>query len=85
MCIGLPMQIIDVRPGLALCRYQGEASWIDMMLVGEQPVGTWVMVFLNTAREVINEQTAKQIADALTAVRQNTNRVTPITWTVIPS
>lgn len=69
MCIGLPMQVLEVRGASALCGYRGEQSLVDMMLVGEQPVGTWLLVFLYAAREVISEQKARQIADALEAMR----------------
>jgi hydrogenase expression/formation protein HypC len=69
MCIGLPMQVTELRGESALCVYRGETSLVDMMLVGEQPVGTWLLVFLYAAREVISEQKARQIADALEAMR----------------
>jgi hydrogenase expression/formation protein HypC len=69
MCIGLPMQVVEQRGESALCLYRGEETVVDMMLVGEQPVGTWLLVFLYAAREVISEQKARQIADALEAMR----------------
>jgi hydrogenase expression/formation protein HypC len=69
MCIGTPMQIIEQRGESALCIYRGQESLIDMMLVGPQPVGTWLLVFLDTAREVLSDQSARQIADALEAMR----------------
>ena len=69
MCIGLPMQVVEQRGESALCLYRGEKTLVDMMLVGEQPVGTWLLVFLYAAREVISEQKARQIADALEAMR----------------
>ncbi|MDP2902835.1 MAG: HypC/HybG/HupF family hydrogenase formation chaperone [Methylovulum sp.] len=69
MCIGLPMQIIEQRGESAVCLYRGEENRVDMMLVGEQPVGTWLLVFLDTAREVISAEKARQIADALEAMR----------------
>jgi hydrogenase expression/formation protein HypC len=69
MCIGIPMQIIEQRGESALCIYRGQKSLIDMMLVGPQPVGTWLLVFLDTAREVLSDQSARQIADALEAMR----------------
>jgi len=68
MCIGIPMQIIEQRGESAVCLYRGQESLIDMMLVGPQPVGTWLLVFLDTAREVLSEQRAGQIADALEAL-----------------
>ncbi|MFZ2168743.1 MAG: HypC/HybG/HupF family hydrogenase formation chaperone [Methylococcaceae bacterium] len=68
MCIGLPMQVVEPRGESALCMYRGEQTLVDMMLVGEQPSGTWLLVFLHAAREVISEQKARQIADALEAM-----------------
>ncbi|MBF6648914.1 HypC/HybG/HupF family hydrogenase formation chaperone [Methylobacter sp. BlB1] len=68
MCIGIPMQIIEPRGESALCIYRGQESLIDMMLVGPQPAGAWLLVFLGTAREVLSEQKARQIADALEAL-----------------
>ena len=42
---------------------------VDLRLVGDQPPGTWVLVFLGAAREVIDEQRAMQTRDALEALR----------------
>ncbi|MCQ8116377.1 HypC/HybG/HupF family hydrogenase formation chaperone [Methylomonas rosea] len=69
MCIGIPMQVIEPRGDLALCEYRGQTTLIDMMLVGEQVAGTWLLVFLDAAREVISAERAAQIADALEAMR----------------
>lgn len=69
MCIGIPMQIIEQHGESALCAYRGQQSLVDMMLVGEQPIGSWVLVFLDTAREILSEQRAGQIADALQALQ----------------
>lgn len=68
MCIGLPMQVVAVESGAAWCEGMGERRRVDMLLVGEQPVGSWLLVFLDTAREVIDEQQARLTADALRAV-----------------
>ncbi len=69
MCIGIPMQVIEPRGDAALCEYRGQTTLIDMMLVGEQAAGTWLLVFLDAAREVISAERAAQIADALEAMR----------------
>ncbi|OAI04281.1 RNA methyltransferase [Methylomonas methanica] len=69
MCIGIPMQVIEPRGSTALCKYRGQTTLIDMMLVGEQVAGTWLLVFLDAAREVISAERAAQIADALEAMR----------------
>ncbi|NIA02627.1 MAG: HypC/HybG/HupF family hydrogenase formation chaperone [Planctomycetia bacterium] len=68
MCIGLPMQIKETGPGFALCEGMGTRREVDTLLVGEQPAGTWVLVFLNSAREVLTEENALKIADAVQAV-----------------
>jgi len=68
MCIGLPMQVIESGPRRALCRFNGENREIDMALVGGQPAGTWVLVFLDAAREVIAPADAAKIGDALKAL-----------------
>ncbi len=68
MCIGVPMKVVEVEPGYALCEGMGERRRVDVLLVGEQPVGTWVLVHLDSAREVIDEEQARLTADALRAV-----------------
>ncbi|MGZ4960206.1 MAG: HypC/HybG/HupF family hydrogenase formation chaperone [Methylomonas sp.] len=69
MCIGIPMKLLQMQGSTALCEYRGLQSQIDMMLVGEQPVGTWVLVFLDAAREVISAERARQITNALEAMQ----------------
>jgi len=69
MCIGIPMQVVAQHNESATCLYRGEESVIDTMLVGPQPVGAWLLVFLDAAREVLSETKAKQISDALEAMR----------------
>lgn len=70
MCMGIPMKVISSRPGYAICDRDGTEVTVDMKLVGEQPDGTWVLTFLDSAREVIEEQKAIQISNALRAVGQ---------------
>ncbi len=68
MCIGLPMQVTDVGSGFAWCEGMGERRKVSTLLVDAQPVGSWLLVFLDTAREVITAEEATRIADALKAV-----------------
>ena len=68
MCIGLPMQVVECHDGTAVCEGMGERRSINMQLVGDQPLGTWVLTFLDTAREVISAESAAQISDAIQAV-----------------
>jgi hydrogenase expression/formation protein HypC len=62
------MRVVEPLEGRALCEGQGERRMIDMMLVGEQAAGTWVLVFLDTAREVVSAQDAALVAQALSAL-----------------
>lgn len=68
MCIGIPMRVVEVLPGRAVCEFRGERRLIDMSLTGEQPVGTWLITFLDSAREVITAEQAALVADALSAL-----------------
>ena len=68
MCIGLPMQVIKSTQGFAQCEGMGMQREVDTLLVGDQPPGTWFLVFLNSAREIISEEQAKKISDAVRAV-----------------
>lgn len=73
MCIGVPMQVVSCVGLTALCRSKEGEHRIDMSLVGSQPVGTWILVFLEAAREVITEQRAEEVAKALKALRSVMN------------
>ena len=68
MCLGIPMQIVSCQGSTALCETQGVQHQIDLSLVGGQPAGQWVLVFLGAAREVISSERAKQVQQALLAV-----------------
>lgn len=68
MCLGIPMQVVEVRDGMAVCEGMGERRDINMQLVGDQPAGTWVLTFLDTAREILSEADAASIGDAIMAV-----------------
>jgi hydrogenase expression/formation protein HypC len=62
------MQIIRCDIGKALCTDGFEQKWIDMSLIGDQSEGTWVLVFLDVAREVLQPERAEQIKKAIGAV-----------------
>jgi len=68
VCIGIPMRILDAGTGWARCDNGGARERIDMRLVGDQPPGTWVLVFLGAAREVVGEAEALKIRDAIEAL-----------------
>jgi hydrogenase assembly chaperone HypC/HupF len=64
------MQVI--RPGelTALCRGRNGEEEVNMLLVGAQPAGAWVLIFLGWAREVISEAHAREIDLALDGLQE---------------
>jgi len=63
------MQVVTVlSEHVAHCQGMGQQKNIDMNLVGQQLVGTWVITFLDAAREVVDEDRALQVIKALEAV-----------------
>lgn len=70
MCIGVPHEIIETGFSQARARSRNGEAVIDMVLVGDQPVGTHVLVFLGAAREVLDPLRARQIADAVEAMQR---------------
>ena len=71
MCIGIPMQIEQCSNARALCTdNKGQQHDIDIMLIGAQKPGTWVMTFLNTARETLSAEQAHYTLQALQALEK---------------
>jgi hydrogenase expression/formation protein HypC len=60
MCIGEPMQVLESTSHQAWCEADGRRERLDMMLVGAQPAGTWVLAFLGAARQVLSADEAAQ-------------------------
>ncbi|WP_419612942.1 HypC/HybG/HupF family hydrogenase formation chaperone, partial [Thiolapillus sp.] len=60
--------IKEVGFGHAVCEGMGMRREVDTLLIGEQPVGSWVLVFLNSAREVLSPEDAAKISSAIRAV-----------------
>ncbi len=60
MCIGLPMRVVEPDGSFAWCESGSERERLDMMLIGEQPVGTWVLGFHGAARQLMTEEEAVQ-------------------------
>jgi hydrogenase expression/formation protein HypC len=60
MCIGIPMRVVEPEGSFAWCTDGTERERLDMMLVGNQPVGTWVLAFHGAARQVLSDDEAAQ-------------------------
>ncbi len=65
MCIGVPVQVVEAGEFVARCQGRDGPVDVNMMLIGSQPVGTWVLNFLGSAREVLSPEDAARINTAL--------------------
>jgi hydrogenase assembly chaperone HypC/HupF len=70
VCIGIPMRIVRAVVGGAWadCEGRGRTERLDSMLVGEQPIGTWVLAFRGAAVRVLTAEEAVQTNAALDAL-----------------
>ncbi len=62
------MQVVEMKENYALCEADGKQELVDMILLGDQPTGTWILNFLGAAREVMSPEDAQQTRLALSAV-----------------
>ncbi len=72
MCIGMPMQVVELEPGHAICLGRGERRRVRTALVGEPAPGDWLLVFLDSAQERISAARAAEVnatLDLLAAVQ----------------
>ncbi|OIQ96297.1 HupF/HypC family protein [mine drainage metagenome] len=65
MCLGIPMQVIEVHETYALCEGRNGRQVINTMLVDRVEVGQWLMTFLDAGREVIDAERAALVNAAL--------------------
>ena len=59
MCIGMPLRVLDDA---------GTRERIDMVLVGAQPRGTWVLTFHGAACQVLSDGEAARMRAARAAL-----------------
>ncbi|MCA0043214.1 HypC/HybG/HupF family hydrogenase formation chaperone [Celeribacter litoreus] len=65
MCVGIPMKILFGEDLHATATDGEQNHLIDMSLTGPVEPGTWVLTFLGTARDVLDEEQALKIQSAL--------------------
>lgn len=65
MCLGLPMTIVETDGMSALCSYRGEERRVSVLLLSCPPVGAKVLVFIDTAIRLLDDDEARLIADAI--------------------
>jgi hydrogenase expression/formation protein HypC len=68
MCIGIPMQIVSVAEDGSWCEGRGQRLMLNLALVGEQDVGTWLLAFQGSAVRVLTPEEAAQTNGALDAL-----------------
>lgn len=70
MCLSVPMQVVALEADgdLAIVERHGRRERVNMLLVGRQPLGTWVLVSLGFAKEVVEADALALIEDALAAL-----------------
>lgn len=61
MCIGIPMQVLSVEPGLANVAGRSETRRVGTRLIGDVTPGQWLLVFLDDARELITPERAAEV------------------------
>jgi hydrogenase assembly chaperone HypC/HupF len=70
MCLGIPMQVTAIEPHHAWCEVDGQRERLDMALVGPQALGTWVLAFQGTARQVMGDEEAAMARAARRALAE---------------
>ena len=68
MCLGIPVQVIECGEHFARCAGRNGEMRVDLSLVGQQSPGTWLLTFLDAAREIIDAGRAEAINAALNAL-----------------
>ena len=75
MCLSIPMCVVawEDEEGMFAWVERGEGDSlrrerVNMMLIGAQPVGTWILASLGLAKETIDDENRALIEDALAAL-----------------
>ena len=68
MCIGIPMRVLHIDNGMAECAGQGRSERLNLMLVGDVPLGTWVLAHQGSALRTMSEDEALRTGEALAAL-----------------
>lgn len=70
MCLSIPKQVVEWEGegDFAWVERSGERERVNMMLIGPQPVGTWILTALGLAKEVVADEERALIEDALSAL-----------------
>ncbi len=65
MCLGIPMQVVEVDGAFAWCEGRGRRERLNTLLLDEISPGDWVYAVLGQAREQLTAQRAAELNLAL--------------------
>jgi hydrogenase expression/formation protein HypC len=65
MCIAIPMRVLRMEGHTAVCEGRNGVERLDTLLTGRLQEGQWVLAFLGSVREAIDEERAAQVNGAL--------------------
>lgn len=65
MCLGIPMQVVEIDGAFAWCEGRGRRERLNTLLLEEVAPGEWVYAVLGHAREKLTPQRAREIDLAL--------------------
>lgn len=68
MCIGLPMRVVEVADGMALCERRGATARLHAMLLADLVAGDYVLAFQGSAVRILDRDEAAQTDAALDAL-----------------
>lgn len=68
MCIGIPMQVCALDDHYALCEDGAQRHRVDIRLIARPRTGDWLLVFLGSAREILDAERAHAMRDAREAL-----------------
>jgi len=73
MCLSIPKQVVawEGEGDFAWVERNGQREFLNMMLLGPQPVGTWVLTSMGLAKEVVEpEQLDTKVQEIVSALFQ---------------
>jgi hydrogenase assembly chaperone HypC/HupF len=65
MCLGIPMQVVEIDGAFAWCEGRGRRERLNTLLAGEISPGDWVYAVLGHARERLAPERAAELNLAL--------------------
>ncbi len=65
MCLGIPMQVVEIDGAFAWCEGRGRRERLNTLLAGEISPGDWVYAVLGHARERLVPERAAELNLAL--------------------